>query len=172
MAPPIYVLDTTALIARWLLYTPVKAYTTPLVVAEAKDPDSREGVETATALGRLQVAEAPVEAAQAVRREAVRQGLQVSLSEADLSVAALAWHMKRLGHEVIVVTDDYALQNLLAALGIRFQPLRTRGIREKRSYIVRCPACGYVSRDPDEKMCPRCGTPLRRYLRRRRRATK
>ncbi len=165
MAPRIYVLDTTALIARWLLYTPVQGYTTSLVVAEARDRDSREGAELALQLGRLLVLDPPREILEEARRAAARLGLHSSLSETDLSVAALALHLRRRG-EVVVVTDDYALQNLVAKLGFRFQPLRTRGISRTEEYIVVCPGCGYRSTRPGEKRCPHCGTPLRRVKRR------
>jgi UPF0271 protein len=172
MAALVYVLDTTALIARWLLYAPTRGFTTSLVAAEARDQASREGLETALQLGRLEIRDPSPRFLAEARRQAARLGLHSSLSEADLSVAALALELRSQGNEVVVVTDDYALQNLVASLGMRFQPLRTKGIRETRDYVVRCPACGYVSTRPGERVCPVCGTPLRRYRRRRSRATK
>ena len=163
----VYVLDTTALIARWLLYTPVRAYTTSLVVAEARDQASREGAELALQLGRLIVRDPRPGSLEEARRRAHRHGLAVALSETDVSVAALALELAREGNEVTVVTDDYALQDLLGLMGIGFQPLRTRGIKKLEEYVARCPACGYTARSPEERVCPRCGTPLRRYPRRR-----
>jgi UPF0271 protein len=173
MAALVYVVDTTALLAKWVLLLPIPAYTTSLVAAEAKDPESREATNTALMLGKLRIIDPPQEAVKAAEDAAKKMGLYTSLSIADISVAALAIHLssKHAG-SIVVVTDDYALQNLVAGLGFRFQPLRTRGIREERQYIIRCPACGYVSSKPGEKICPVCGTPLRRYTRRRRRAIK
>jgi len=169
MAALVYIVDTTALLAKWVLLVP-RAYTTSLVAAEARDQESRQATETAIQLGKLVVVDPPREYTARAVEEARRLGLQSSLSEADLSVAALALMARDEGSTVVVVTDDYALQNLLSHLSIRFMPLRTRGIREERSYVVKCPACGYVSTRPGETRCPVCGTPLRRY--RRRRATK
>ncbi len=171
MASLVYVVDTTALLAKWVLHVPARIYTTPDVVAEARDAESRAATETALELGRLEAITPPEWAVREALEAARRIGLHTSLSETDLSVAALALYFTRQGHRVVIVTDDYALQNLAASLGLSFMPLRTRGIRERRLYIVRCPACGYISNDPGIRTCPVCGTPLRRY-RRRRRATK
>jgi len=168
----VYVLDTTALIARWLLYTPVRAYTTSLVVSEARDAGSREGAELALQLGRLVIRDPSPRSVEEAWRRAHRHGLAVALSETDVSVAALALELAGEGNDVVVVTDDYALQNLLGLMGLRFQPLRTRGIERLEEYVARCPACGYTARSPGERVCPRCGTPLRRYPRRRGRAAR
>jgi len=164
---PVYVLDTTAFIARWLLYTPgaARAYTTSLVVEEVRDQASREGLELALGLGRLEVRDPSLEALKRAAREAARAGLHTSLSRTDLSVAALALELHQQGHRVVVVTDDYALQNLVARLGLEYRPLRTRGITRVESYRVQCPACGYTPRRSGERVCPVCGTPLRRTRR-------
>jgi Predicted nucleic acid-binding protein, consists of a PIN domain and a Zn-ribbon module len=53
-----------------------------------------------------------------VRRESEAMG-ELGLSNADLSVAALALDLSR----PFVFTDDLALQNLLASLGIRIGQL-------------------------------------------------
>ncbi|ALL01921.1 hypothetical protein Pyrde_1878 [Pyrodictium delaneyi] len=161
---PVYVLDTTAFIARWLLYAPGagQAYTTSLVIEEVRDQASREGLELALGLGRLEVRDPSPEALKRAVREAAKAGLHASLSRTDLSVAALALELRQQGYRVIVVTDDYALQNLVAKLGLEYKPLRTRGITRVESYRVQCPACGYVSRRPGERVCPVCGTPLKR----------
>ncbi|KSW11513.1 DNA-binding protein [Pyrodictium occultum] len=166
-----YVLDTTAFIARWPLYAPGsgRLYTTSLVVEEVRDSWSREGLELALGLGRVEVRDPRPAALRRVLREAARAGLHSSLSRTDTSVAALALELAEEGLPVVVVTDDYAVQNLAAILGLEYMPLRTRGIERVEDYIVACPACGYVSRRPGERVCPVCGTPLRRVRRRGRR---
>jgi len=172
MATLVYVVDTTALLAKWVLMVPSTVYTVPQVIAEARDQESRQATETAIELGRLRVLEPPPAAVKEARDAAHQLGLHLSLSETDIAVAALALHLAGKNNDVVMVTDDYALQNLATSLGLRFMPLRTRGIREKRSYTVKCPACGFTSSEPGLRLCPRCGTPLRRYIRRRSRATK
>jgi len=159
----VFVLDTSAFIAKWPLYAPrAKIYTTSLVVSEVRDAESRQGLETALLLNRVEVLDPGQRYVKQARREAKRKGLLIALSETDLSVAALALQLRDRGYDVEVITDDYALQNLVSLLGLGFRPLRTRGIKRIEEYIVICPACGYQSRDPSERICPVCGTPLRR----------
>jgi UPF0271 protein len=167
----VYVLDTTAFIARWPLHAPPGAqlYTTSLVVGEVRDSDSLGGLGLAASVGRVHVSDPSPGAVEWARKHALRHGLHVALSETDLSVLALAWELGRhRARPVVVVTDDYALQNAVKLAGFEFMPLRTRGIsRVERGYVAFCPACGYVSHDPGERTCPVCGTPLKTGRRRR-----
>jgi UPF0271 protein len=156
-----FVLDATALIARWPLYAPRgELYTTSLVACEVKDEYSREGLELALQLGRLTIRDPSPKTVRRVEREAAKRGLHISLSRADISIIALALELKSEGKNVIVVSDDYAVENLAGLLGLSFQPVRTRGITRLEEYEAVCPACGYRSRDPNERVCPICGTRL------------
>jgi UPF0271 protein len=162
-----FVLDATALIARWPLYAPRgELYTTSLVAGEVRDSYSREGLELALQLGRLVIRDPRPGTFRRVEREAARRGLHVSLSKADISVVALAVELRGEGRSVVVVSDDYAVENLAGLLGIPFQPVRTRGISRVEEYEAVCPACGYRSRRPGERVCPVCGTRLVRVRRR------
>ncbi|WP_228546789.1 NOB1 family endonuclease [Hyperthermus butylicus] len=159
----VYVLDTTAFIARWPLYAPRgRMYTTSLVLGEVRDPSSREGLELALSLGRVEVRDPSPGSIRRVEKLAARHGLHVSLSRTDLSVLALALELAGEGRRVVVVTDDYSVQNLAALLGLEYRSLRTRGISRVEDYEAVCPACGYRSRRPGERVCPVCGTPLSR----------
>jgi len=155
------VLDTTAFLAALplMLYT-ARLVAPPRVVEEVRDRESRERLEVAAILDRVEVLEPAERYRWRVRRAAVRLGLHASLSETDVDVAALALQLRDEGEDVTVVTDDYALQNLLAKMGVGYMPLRTRGISEAREYTLVCPVCGYVSRRYGERRCPRCGVPL------------
>jgi len=82
------------------------------------------------------------------------------LSEADLSVIALALERQT----VIVVTDDFAVQNVLSFLHIRFTgggELGDRTIRETRILKPRCRGCGRFYTDMAMKECPICGSEVR-----------
>ena len=161
MEPQVFVLDTTAFLARFPLMVPrARLYTTSLVLGEVRDRESREGLELALGLGRVEVLDPAPGFLMRARREAARRGLLQRLSDTDLSVAALALQLASAGESVTVVTDDYALQSLIAFLGLRYQPLRTRGIRRPRGGRSRCPVCG-APVSPWEEACPVCGSPLR-----------
>ncbi len=82
------------------------------------------------------------------------------LSEADLSIIALA--MER--SQVIVVTDDFAVQNVLSYLKIKFTgggELGDRTIRQTRIWKPRCRGCGRFFDDQNIKECPICGSEVR-----------
>ncbi len=162
-----YVLDTTAFLAALpLMVYNARLLAPPRVIEEVKDRESRERLQVALLLDRVEVVEPRDRYRWRARRAAVKHGLHGSLSETDIDVAALALQAREEYGDATVITDDYALQELLTHLGIAFQPLRTRGIREARDYILVCPVCGYVSRRYGERVCPRCGVPLvRRRLR-------
>ncbi len=154
------VLDTTALLTRYPLQQYVyPLYTTPSVVEEARDSVSREGVELAIAIGRINVVK-PSDKYRSIVLDKIHEiGEHTSLSNTDVDVAALAL---QLGSEyrVIVITDDYSLQNTLYHLGVSFKPLKTTGIKSVRKYRVYCRVCGYVSTVYGEKNCPLCGSRL------------
>ena len=78
------------------------------------------------------------------------------LSQADFSIIALALELK-----MTLVTDDYAVANVAAALEIPVSSTSSRGIRETRKWIAYCSACGKAF-GPAAKECPLCGNKLRR----------
>lgn len=90
-----------------------------------------------------------------------RIGDLASLSETDIKVLALAAQLKDQGYDVVVVTDDYSMQNTAERAGLKYAPLANLGIRYQFHWIIRCPACGkrYPS-DRKEMVCDDCGTQL------------
>lgn len=87
----------------------------------------------------------------------------MALSRADASVLALALDLHKEGKTPIIVSDDYAVQNVAEGAGISYQSLATLGIRQKFDWTFYCPAC--FRRYPgagDLEVCPVCGTKLKR----------
>ncbi len=159
----IIVMDTSALLAKYHLQIPGyigEITTTNRVVEEVRDMENREALELGIDINRVRIVEPRKMFLERVLEKAREIGEHVSLSRTDLDVAALAYMYREEGCRVVVFTDDYSLQNLLAHLKIPFKPLRTRGIRIAREYRVYCPVCGYVSFDPGEEVCPICGSRL------------
>lgn len=160
----VYVLDTSTLLAGIQLMLEGRMYVTSKVVGEVIDSENRSKLELAINLGRVEVVEPSDRYIKLARRAALKLGEHASLSDADISVAALALELKDKGYKVIVLTDDYALQNLLKSLGIECKGYRTQGIGRIQKYIMKCPGCGYVSRKWGERTCPRCGTRLKKLV--------
>lgn len=160
----VYVLDTSTLLAGIQLMLGGEMYVTDKVVNEVIDSENKSKLELAISLGKVKVVKPGNRYIRLVRKVAVKLGEHASLSDADISVAALALELQDKGYQVVVLTDDYALQNLLKSLGIVCKGYRTRGINKTQKYVMRCPGCGYVSKRWGEKICPRCGTRLRKSI--------
>lgn len=102
--------------------------TTELVVQEVKDEASRQVLERAIASGKLEVRSPSQKHFEKARSLAKAMGLR--LSEADLSVFALALEAAEGGVDVVVLTDDKMLQLALARSGIEVKGLRYGRVRE------------------------------------------
>ncbi len=91
-----------------------------------------------------------------VKRIARRTGDLKVLSPVDLEVIALA-----LQEDAIIVTDDYAIQNVASSMGLKYQTVQMKGIKEVRRWKWRCTSCGRYFRKYYSE-CPVCGGKLRR----------
>lgn len=102
-------------------------------------------------------------ARETVEEAATRAGEKGFLSHADRDVVALAIDLKQEGLEPVIVSDDYAVQNLAEHLQLKYGSLANFGIVHKFQWIMYCPACHRRFRRP-EKKCRVCGTELRRKV--------
>jgi len=120
--------------------------------------------------GKLGIRAPSQEALEEARAVSAFLGDAISLSDVDIELIALAIELAREGRDVILVTDDYSIQNVAKRLGISFSPVATFGIKEELRWVVYCPACRRrFPPDIESRLCPICGTLLkRRPLRRRR----
>lgn len=106
--------------------------------------------------GNLSVVDPDSASIEAAAAAAKKTGDSARLSDADVSVLALALQTKST-----LVSDDYAVANVAATLGIAVEMSSGKGIREKRRYITYCSACGRAF-GPGDKECPLCGNVLKR----------
>lgn len=131
------------------------AYTTPSVVGELGDLHAKCRFEALAATG-LRVREPRGEDRARVEAAAVRTGDAGVLSATDLDILALALEVS-----AVLVTDDFAIQNVAHRLGIKTQSIRQRPARAIR-WRYRCSGCGRYWREPGD--CPVCGAPIKRKL--------
>ncbi|OPY29213.1 MAG: Endoribonuclease Nob1 [Methanocella sp. PtaU1.Bin125] len=149
-----YVLDTSAFIY-WML-PGGEMETVPAVYAEVKDERSRIRLEL---MEGLRVVEPDASYAGRVSEAARGTGDDKRISKADGDLLALALQEKEAGKDVALLTDDYAVQNLARALGIRATALRQKKSRASVVWEKQCTGCGRTF--PDGETCPVCGSPLR-----------
>jgi len=157
------VLDTGALLAKYYRLLPrtrVDIFTTNSAVTEVRDLENKRALLEAIELEVIRVLDPEDRYVSTVLIVAKNIGSLSKLSQTDVQIAALALMLRGKYNNVVVITDDYELQNLLLSLKISFKPLRTRGITCLTIYSVYCPLCLYTPSNPGETACPFCGIPL------------
>ncbi|WP_456367589.1 type II toxin-antitoxin system VapC family toxin [Thermococcus sp.] len=163
MVGKVQVIDT----AIFIQGVDVEGVTTPKVVEEVRDPESKLFLEGLISAGKVRVLEPSRESVETVKDAAKKTGELNELSEADVEVLALAYELKG-----ILLTDDYNLQNIAKTLGIEFRTLK-RGIKRVIRWNYVCIGCGKRFREmPPEGICPDCGSPVRLIPRKRRKRKK
>lgn len=152
------ILDASAFYAGIPFRSQETHHTTPMVLEEVRHiKKSHDAIGTLVEAGRLRVVKPGAQYAAAARERAAYSGDAQTLSESDISVLALALE---LNGEIL--TDDFAISNTAAGLGIGVLHSMTGGIRRAGRWIYYCAGCGVQFFRITE--CPRCGNALRRRL--------
>jgi UPF0271 protein len=160
------ILDASAFV---MGYDPLRLqseqYTVSTVVGEIKDRSARIRIQTAIDAGVLRIMEPTKESRNRVIMQSTQLGDMDKLSATDLDVLALTLDLISSGKRCLLITDDYAVQNIANPLRISFKSLVAHGIRYQFIWRLHCPACGR-NYHPNliEKACPVCGTILRRKV--------
>ena len=130
-------------------------FTTPSVCGELVDIRSRGNFEKLCANG-LQVISPGGQSRETIRAAAITSRDAGVISETDIDLLALALEL-----EAALYTDDFAIQNVAAVLGIRTVPIHQRKARRVH-WKYRCRGCGrYFNHDGE---CPVCGSAIKRKL--------
>jgi UPF0271 protein len=165
--PEVFILDATALISgldpniidRTLL-------TVAEVIDEIKDPRNKLRIEMAIENKTLTIDRPSVKAIEEVQQAAERTGDVIALSDTDIKVLSLALDLKEAGHEVVILTDDYSVQNVASQLKIESKAYTTAGIRFEIKWELYCPSCFHSIEMRNTKrkqiVCEICGTKMKR----------
>lgn len=148
-------------------------YTVPLVVEELRYGFIAARLRSIESTGRLKVVEPDESYLGIVEDESLRMGESQALSATDKQVLALGLQLSDNELEPVIVSDDYSVQNMADALGLRYRGLATPGIKRQFTWILYCPGCyrEYAEPQPDD-VCPICGTGLKRRPSRKRGVTR
>lgn len=149
------VLDASAFYAGTPFLSGRQCYTTSLVLDEISHVKGA-AFEALIDAGNLNVIDPEPQHEKTVIKFAHKTGDVSKLSKADVSVLALA---VQLGSTL--VTDDYALANVAATMGVKVSSSSGKGFKEARRWTSYCSACGKAF-GPNEKECPLCGNKLKR----------
>lgn len=160
----VLVLDTSAFIMGFNPSRPGEAYSVQAVEDELSQgtmPQLR--FRMFREKGDLTVRPPSLRAREKVEEATHLAGESGYLSNADREVLALAVDLKADSLDPVIVSDDYAVQNLAEYLQINHGSLANFGIVHKFQWMMYCPAC-HRRYKPPEKKCRVCGTDLRRKV--------
>ena len=152
----VYVVDATALFLGIELDSPM--FTTREAIEEILLEEEKIKLET---LKTLKIREVPPTFLKKAEDMAVKVGEKEKLSKTDLSLLALSLYLRECGFEVNLVTEDFALQNAALHSKIKVLSVRDRKIPKGIIWEFYCPACGKRV-ESWVKICPICGTPIKR----------
>ena len=147
------VLDASAFIDDYT--TDDEMATVPAVREELTDDSSGYRFDALEGAGmRLHV---PGEGPQTrVERAARTTGDLTELSGVDLRLLAAAFEL-----DAVLVTDDYAMQNVADELDVATDGVSKAGIEERRDWDYQCQGCGRVYGEHRDR-CEVCGSDLKR----------
>ena len=91
-----------------------------------------------------------------IDRAARETGDAETLSRTDVRLLATAFEL-----DGVLVTDDYAMQNVAEKLEITVDVIAQEGIDERREWRFQCQVCGRVF-DENRDRCEICGSDLTR----------
>ena len=145
----VHVIDTSTIFMRKAYYE--NMVTIPEVVDEIKDENSQ----LYFSLLNLRVEEASERNVERVVEVAVKTGDIHKLSRTDIKLIAKALDLREKGEDVVLVTDDYSIQNVAMSLGLKVDNIVQPKISKRFRWIKICKGCG---RKVDGEICPICGS--------------
>lgn len=160
----VIILDTSAFIQGFTSTSPdTRLYTTPQVLNELTDEFAKIRASNWAQTGKLLVTSPREESLQHILDKAKKMGETDALSSTDQSVLALAHQLSVEVEVVVLISDDYGVQNLADELGLQYMGMITPGIKRRFKWINYCPGCRKQFDKPQpDNICPICGTQLKR----------
>ena len=152
------ILDASAFYAGVPFRSSNDYYTTSLVYDEIKHiKKNHDALGILLEARKLKIKDSDKESTEAAIKAAKDTGDFPQLSKQDISIIALCIEMN--GE---IITDDFAISNVVKNLGLKISPIMTQGIKDVGKWIHYCPGCR--TNHTNGKECPMCGTPLKRKL--------
>ena len=160
----VLILDATAIIQGYEHPdSKIQLYTVPYVVNEIRDTVPKLRLDAWINAGKIKVIEPKTQHVERIESETQKMGESRNLSNPDKMVLALALQLKDDDWEPIIMSDDYSVQNMASKLGIKYISIAVKGIKRRIEWEIYCPGCRRKYSSPQrERVCPVCGTALKR----------
>ncbi|MEM0466142.1 MAG: nucleic acid-binding protein [Candidatus Thermoplasmatota archaeon] len=162
-----FILDTSAILSGISLNLGDGLMVTTPKISQELRPGGRSYRTFEMLLGKgLSIQQPSSESLCIVQKAIKKMGETHRLSDADCEILALAYDIKNQGtYAVILLSDDYSIQNIASELHIVFQSVSHQGITKKFKWNYRCPGCKKTFTTAVE-ICPICGTQTKRSVQR------
>lgn len=154
------ILDASAFIGGYQVEDNLN-YTVPEITSEVKDLKSKIYLDQIISEGKLTI-KSPLEFYINKLNEIIKtSGDELRLSYPDRQLLALALEINDYKDNILFLTDDYSIQNVLKILNIPFQSIMTEGIKGVYNWVKTCEGCKkeYPS-DYEEELCEICGSKI------------
>lgn len=160
MKNKIKILDASAFIGGYHP-TDKNNYTIPEVTQELKDIQSQSILNNALKDDLLKIQEPNLNNIKIISDTIKKSGDVLRLSDVDKKLLALSIQKKSEHNDVLLLTDDYSIQNVAKILKIPFQSIITNGINQIYSWKLICKGCKKeYSKDYPYPECEICGSSL------------
>jgi UPF0271 protein len=163
----VVLLDTSSFIQGYNMSQEEKYYTVPEVNSEIRNEIAKLRYEGAKNSGRMKEETPTSYFVMELESQAENMGEGHKLSTTDKQLLALGLQLKTEGNEIVIVSDDYSVQNMASRLGMGYVSQVTKGITRRLNWVIYCPGCRRTfDRPQEDNTCPVCGTILKRKPRR------
>ena len=116
-------------------------FTVPEITAEIKDFESKLTMDLAIEDGKLHIRDVPARYVDCIDDLIAESGDVLRLSVPDKKLIALAYMLFKQDENVMVISDDYTIQNTLKIIGINYSGVLTEGIKEIYNWKKVCEGC-------------------------------
>ena len=155
-----YVLDASAFINGFKLISNTN-FTVPEITTEIKDFKSKLYFDTVLEEGKLIIEDVSSLYINRVNDIIYESGDILRLSLADKKLISLAYMLNEEGKNVMVISDDYTIQNALKIMNIPYSGVMTKGIKGIYNWKKICEGC---KKEYDENYpfddCEICGSKI------------
>lgn len=152
------VLDASAFLAGVRPESGSECYTIQEILDEIKVGSAKLILDLSIEEGSLRIVEPSEEAVASVKKFATESGDIGHLSASDIKLIALALDLSKSDQRTMILTDDYAVQNLSKRMGVLYSPIAESGIKRYLKWKNICKGCGKRFPIDYEGNCDRCGS--------------
>ena len=118
-----------------------KNYTVPEITTEIKDFTSKLNFDLALSEGKLIIQDVSPEYVRYVDEIISKSGDSLRLSIPDKKLISLAYMLSLQQDEILVISDDYSIQNTLKIMDIPYSGVITDGINQIYNWKKVCEGC-------------------------------